>query len=139
MRAFDRIDRNFGAAERAIFVVAGAGSSTFSWMSFDFAVAMELYDEENCERDYQKIENSLNEVAVVERGVSCLCRECGSRVLCGVKSRAVAENDEHILEAAAACYQTDERHDEVGDERSDYLAERAADHNADRHVNDISL
>ena len=55
------------------------------------------------------------------------------------KARQSLENIKHILEAAAACYQTDERHDEVGDERSDYLAERAADYNADCHVNDVSL
>ena len=139
MRALDCIDRNLSAAERTDFRGRGSGLFDFFVDELRFCSRHELYDEENCERDYQKIEDSLNEVAVVERGVSCLGSECGGRVLRGVKSRAVAENDEHILEAAAACYQTDERHDKVGDERSDYLAERAADYNADRHVNDISL
>ena len=139
MRALDCIDRNLSAAERTDFRGRGSGLFDFFVDELRFCRRHELYDEENCERDYQKIEDSLNEVAIVERGLSCLGSEGGSCVLRGVKSRAVAENDEHILEAAAACYQTDERHDEVGDERSDYLAERAADYNADRHVNDIPL
>ena len=100
MRALDCIDRNFSAAERTDFRGRGSGLFDFFVDELRFCRRHELYDEENCERDYQKIEDSLNEVAIVERGVSCLGSERGSRVLRGVKSRAVAENDEHILEAA---------------------------------------
>ena len=116
MRAFHCVDGNLGAAERAGLFRFGLGFLGLFVYELRFRRCHELYDEEDGERDYQKIEDGLDEVAVVERGISGLGRERGGCVLRGVEALVAAEDKEHILEAAAACRKSDERHDEVGDE-----------------------
>ena len=139
MRAPDCVNGDIRAAERAGFRGRGGGLILFLMDELGLCRRHELDNEENCERYYKKVEHGLNEIAVVERRKAGLGRERGGSHHSGIKARLVAENDEHVLETAAACDEADERHDEVGDERGDDLAERAADNNADGHVNDVAF
>ena len=139
MRAPDRINGDIRAAERAGLRGRGGGLLLFLMDELGLCRCHELDNEEDRERDYEEVEHGLNKIAVVERRKAGLGRERGGSHYRGIKARLVAENDEHVLETAAACDEADERHDEVGDERGDDLAERAADNNADGHVNDVAF
>src|ERR1700758_1017027 len=84
-----------------------------------------LDDDEDREGDHQKLEDGLQEGAVLEEhGLAC---------------RVGGDLEGELTEVDAPEYRRQQRHDYIADERGDDLAEGRTDHDADREVEHAAL
>ena len=90
-------------------------------------------NEKNGKSDDQKIDDGVDEIAVIER------RRAGGLGGGEGVERLVAEVDKEIGEINAAKDAAERRHQHIVDERGNYFPESGADNHADSQVQNVTL